>query len=117
LFVAVIPWPTGLLALNLKGDQGSAAAVTYGLVMALMATSFLGIWVWLARAVEPLHPDQRPIIKTGLPRALIGPVAYTTGALVALASATAAFGISPSVAVYYAASRRRTGLNVATTRS
>jgi hypothetical protein len=112
MLVAVIPWPTGLLALNLRGGGGSAASVTYGVVMALMATSFLAIWLRLARAEELCHPDLRPMIKTGLRRASIGPVAYVAGTLVAFASAPAAFGVYTLIAVYYATSRRRSGMTV-----
>jgi hypothetical protein len=61
--------------------------------MALTATSFLGIWMWLARAEELCHPDLKPLMKIALRRALIGPVAYLSGALIALASAPAAFGV------------------------
>jgi uncharacterized membrane protein len=109
LFVAVIPWPTGLLALNLRGGGGSAASVTYGVVMALMATSFLGLWKRLARAEELCHPHLHAMIRSGLRRALIGPVAYASGTIVALLNAPAAFAIYASVAVYYATSRRRAG--------
>ena len=51
------------------------------------------------------------MIKTRLGRAMIGPIAYVSGALVALASAPAAFAIYTSVAVYYAASRRRSRIS------
>lgn len=112
MFVALIPRPTGLLALNLRGAESGAAAVTYGLVMTAMATSFFGIWAWIARAEKLCHPAFRPVLSLALRRALIGPIAYLTGTVMALASAPAAFGIYTVVAVYYAASRRQAGMSV-----
>jgi uncharacterized membrane protein len=44
LFVALVPWPTGLLAEYLReGEHSAPAAVTYGLTMTCMAASFTGI--------------------------------------------------------------------------
>jgi uncharacterized membrane protein len=107
MFVAVVPWPTGLLAGYLRNDsQSSAAAVTYGLVMMLMAGSFTAIWLWLARTDGLAHPELRARIPRALRRSLVGPAVYLIGTLVALASAPLAFGFFASAAAFFAFSGR-----------
>ncbi len=107
LFVALVPWPTGLLAEYLRDShQSSAAAVTYGLVMTLMAASFTLIWVRLARAADLAHPDLRARIPGAVRRSLVGPAVYLAGTLVALASAHLAFALFAAVALYFAVSGR-----------
>lgn len=69
LFVALVPWPTGLLAEHLREGEGSpVAAVTYGVVMMLMAGSFTAIWLHLARAGDLTHPELRPGIGVAIRR-------------------------------------------------
>jgi len=107
LFVSVVPWPTGLLAAYLRDpEQSSAAAVTYGLVMTLMASSFAAIWLWLARTEHLVHPELRPRIRAAIRRSLIGPAVYAAGTLIGLASAPAALGLYAFVALFFALSGR-----------
>jgi uncharacterized membrane protein len=107
LFVALVPWPTGLLAEYLREkEQSSAAAVTYGVVMMLMAGSFTGIWVWLARAEDLADPELQQRIPVALRRSLVGPAVYGFGTLVALISAPAAFALFAFVALFFAISGR-----------
>jgi uncharacterized membrane protein len=109
-FVALVPWPTGLLAQYLRaGDQASAAAVTYGLVMTLMAGSFTAIWLWLARADGLLHPVLRPRVAAAIRRSLVGPAVYALGTLIAFLSAPAAFALFAIVAIWFALSGRGAG--------
>jgi uncharacterized membrane protein len=107
LFVALVPWPTGLIATYLRdGSQGAAAGVTYGIVLGLMSLAFALIWLWLARAEHLLHPDLKPRLSVAIRRSLVGPAAYASGALVSLVSAPLAFVLYASVAVFFAMSRR-----------
>lgn len=107
LFVALVPWPTGLIAEYLRNaDQSSAAAVTYGVVMTLMASSFTAMWLRLARAEHLAHPTLRSRIPMAMRRSLVGPGVYLTGTLVALASASAAFALFAFAALFFALSGR-----------
>lgn len=107
MFVAVVPWPTGLIAEYLRdGGQSSAAAVTYGLVMLLMAASFTAIWLWLAKAEDLAHPELRPRIPRAVRRSAVGPAVYLAGTLIALLSATAAFILFALAAGFFAFSGR-----------
>jgi TMEM175 potassium channel family protein len=104
LLVALVPWPTGLLAEYLRDpQQSSAAAVTYGLVMTLMAGSFAAIWLRLCHAAEPRC---RPQVRSAFRRSVVGPVVYGSGTLVALASASVAFGLFAFAAGFFAVSGR-----------
>jgi len=110
LFVALVPWPTRLLAEYLRNsDQSSAAAVTYGIVMMSMAASFTGVWLWLGRSLHLAHPHARLRVPAAIRRSLLGPPVYAAGALIALASAPAAFALYAFVAVFYAVSGRGAG--------
>ena len=115
LFVALVPWPTGLLAEYLRdGSQNSAAAVAYGIVMMLMAGSFTSIWLWLARAEDLAHPELRPRIPVAIRRSAVGPTIYAVGTLLALLSAPAAFALFAAAAGYFALSGRTVRLPTAT---
>lgn len=107
LFVALVPWPTGLLAEYLRDPrQSTAAAVTYGIVMMLMAASFTAIWLWLARAENLTHPHMRTRIQIATRRSAVGPTVYLAGTLLALASAPAAFAVYAAAAAFFALSGR-----------
>jgi uncharacterized membrane protein len=107
LFVALVPWPTDLLATYLRdGSQSSAAAVTYGIVLTLLASSFTMIWIWLARKDELAHPHARGHLSASIRRSLVGPAVYLTGTLIAILSAPIAFALFAAVPLYFVLSRR-----------
>jgi uncharacterized membrane protein len=107
LFVALVPWPTGLIAEYLRvPDQSSAAAVTYGLVMLLMSASFTAIWLYLSREADLAHPDARPAIGRAVRRSAVGPALYAAGTTIALINAYVAFAVFGLVALYFAISGR-----------
>ena len=107
LFVALVPWPTGLIAAYLRdGAEGPAAGVTYGIVLGLMSLAFASIWLWLARAEHLLHEGPKPHLTAAIRRSLVGPGAYACGALLSLVSAPLAFVVYAGVAVFFALSGR-----------
>ncbi len=107
LFVALVPWPTGLLAEYLReGEQSAPAAVTYGLTMTCMAASFTGIWLYLHRRKDLAQPHARSRIGKAVRRSLVGPLAYALATAVALISAQAAFTLFAAVAAYFAITGR-----------
>ncbi len=108
LFVAVVPWPTGLLAEYLReGDQGSVAAVIYGLVMAALAGSFTATWWYLGRHRELLKPGVAERLPVALRRSAVGPAIYLVGVLLALVAPVAAFAVFALAAVFFALTGRR----------
>jgi TMEM175 potassium channel family protein len=107
LFVALVPWPTGLLAEYLReGEQSAPAAVTYGLTMTCMAASFTGIWIYLQRRKDLAQPHARPRIGKALRRSLVGPLVYALATAIALINARAAFALFAAVAAYFSITGR-----------
>ena len=108
LFVAAVPWPTGLLADYIRDpEQGRAAAVAYGTVMTLMSVSFTLIWVWLARSAHLTHPDTRSLIPSALKRSMVGPAIYIVSTGLAFLDAAAACVLFAVITCYFAYSGRR----------
>jgi uncharacterized membrane protein len=108
LFVALVPWPTGLLAEYLREPHGpsNTAAVTYGLVMTAMSGSFTLIWVRLAHTRNLLHPPVRSRLGGALRRSAAGPAVYAVSTVVAVFNAATAFALFAAVAAYFALSGR-----------
>lgn len=107
LFVALVPWPTGLVAEYLRdAEQSSTAALTYGLVMLCMSASFTAIWLYLARAADLAHPEMRPRLRRAVRRSAVGPSLYSASILVALLNAYLAFALFGIVAFFFALSGR-----------
>jgi uncharacterized membrane protein len=97
LTVAVIPFPTGLLAQYLQaGHDENAAAAAYGISMSLMALAFTLISVYARR---------RRMITTpfNLLGSSLGQLMYPLGTLVALFSAQVALLIYGGTMVFYTA--------------
>jgi hypothetical protein len=100
------PGPPLLAEYLRDGEQSSAAAVTYGLVMSAMAGSFTLIWVRLMRADDLTHPELRARIPVAVRRSLVGPAVYLVGTGIAFISALAAFALFAFAALFFAVSDR-----------
>jgi uncharacterized membrane protein len=103
LVVAVIPFPTSILATYLESghDQAVAGAV-YGLVMTAMGVSFGSVWMYVLR-----HDALRTTAITAarkralLLRFAIGSPIYAAGIGLAFVSAKLSLLIYAALAVYY----------------
>jgi TMEM175 potassium channel family protein len=108
LFVAAVPWPTGVVAQYLRNShQAQAAALTYGLVMTLLAISFSAIWLRLAHAEDLAHPTLRPRIRQAIRRSMVGPTVYAAGTATSLISPPAALLLYAFVPLFFAVTRRQ----------
>jgi uncharacterized membrane protein len=102
--VVAIPFPTALVAEHLHDPGGTAAAVTYGLVMIAISCGFTAIWLYVGT-----HPGElgaaaitRETFRQSAPRFAGGLLVYVAGTLVAaFLSAGAALAIYGLLAVYY----------------
>ena len=106
--VALIPFPTAVLAENLRSPHDShAAAVAYAIVMTFVGLAFVGIWAYLAS--EPQLLDERHDAAYARARMLstlrVGPTLYAGAGIVGLFSAPAALIIFGIVALWYALAR------------
>jgi uncharacterized membrane protein len=105
LFIALIPWPTSLIAEYLRagGEPERTAAVVYALCMAAMGLSFGAIWRYVARRPHLLGGglDADDVARRTRRFTLGGPI-YVVAVLLALVSAPACLAVNALLAVYYA---------------
>src|SRR6185503_13494120 len=106
LWVALIPWPTSLLAeyMQAGGTDERAAALVYALTMTFMGASFGGLWLYIAHrpgvgAVSRLQPAE---VRARTRRFVIGAPFYALSVGLALVSAPACLAVNAVLAVYYA---------------
>jgi TMEM175 potassium channel family protein len=106
LWVALIPWPTRLLAeyMLAGGADERAAALVYSLTMTLMGISFGGMWLYITRrpevvAVARLTPAE---VSSRTRRFVIGAPLYALSIGLALVSAPACLATNAFLALYYA---------------
>jgi len=100
--IVAIPFPTALVAEHLRHPGGTAATVTYGLVMIAISAGFAGLWVYVATHAPALGATVPPdALRSSIPGFTLGGVAYVAGTLVALVSAVAGMVIFGALAVYY----------------
>jgi hypothetical protein len=73
----VHPFPTRLVAENIRGDGARAAAIAYGITLTLTAALFNAIWFYAARGGRLLRPDADPETVRGISKTLVfGPWLY-----------------------------------------
>jgi len=101
--VVAIPFPTALVADNLLHHGGTAATVTYGLVMIAISFGFAGLWVYVATHAPALGAAlPTEALRSSIPGFTGGLLVYVAGTLIAaFASALAAVIIYGALAVYY----------------
>jgi uncharacterized membrane protein len=105
LWVALIPWPTHLLAeyMQAGGSDERAAALVYALTMTIMGVSFGGMWLYITRragvGVAQLEPAE---VRSRTMRFVIGVPMYVLSIALAFVSAPACLAVNALLAVYYA---------------
>jgi uncharacterized membrane protein len=101
--VVVIPFPTVLVADNLTQPGGTAATVTYGLVMIAISFGFAGLWIYVATHATALGAAVPPeALRKSIPGFTGGLIAYVVATLIAaFVSPVVALIIFGLLAVYY----------------
>ena len=101
--IVAIPFPTALVADNLTGRGGTAAAVTYGLVMIAISLGFAGLWIYVVTHAAALGAALPPeALRQSIPGFTGGLIAYVAATLIAAyVNAVAAVIIFGLLAVYY----------------
>ena len=101
--VVAIPFPTQLVAEHLRGNGGTAATVTYGLVMIAISVGFTAIWVYVVTHASALGAAvPQGALRQSVPGFSLGGALYVAGTLIAaFVSATAGLVIFGLLAVYY----------------
>jgi len=100
--IAVIPFPTRLLAANIRTDGAEAAALAYGITLTLTAIFFNAIWRYAAWGRRLLREDAEPEVVEGISRSYaFGPPIYLAATLVALKSPGASAALYGALALFY----------------
>jgi uncharacterized membrane protein len=106
LWVALIPWPTRLMAQYMReGGAGEhVAALVYSGTMTMMGVSFGLLWSYASHDRRLLGSDLTDAqIAARTRRFMIGVPVYCASIVVALLSAPASIAIIAALALYYAA--------------
>jgi uncharacterized membrane protein len=102
MVIVAIPFPTQLVAEHLRGSGGTAATVTYGLLMIAMSAGFTAIWVYVVTHAPSLGAAvPQGTLRRTIPGFTLGGAAYVAATLIALWSPVAALIIYLLLAVYY----------------
>src|SRR5229473_3317423 len=98
-----IPFPTALVADNLTHAGGTAAVVTYGLVMIAISCGFAGLWIYVVTHAPALGATVPPdALRQSIPGFTGGLAVYAGATLIAaFLSPLAALIIFGLLAVYY----------------
>jgi len=99
LWVSLIPFPTALIG---EYPQNPLALALYGVIMALMALSFvlMRLHVWKHRCIHD-DVDARDFKRGTTMATLLGPVAYGIGVLASFISEPIAFAIYLGIPAYF----------------
>jgi uncharacterized membrane protein len=102
--IAFLPYPTGVLGQALAKGQGTrTAAVVYGVVMALNAYAWGGLWLYASRHRRLLRADfPEGERATATLLFTFGVLVYTLSVGVAFINAYAFLAVQGALAVYYA---------------
>jgi uncharacterized membrane protein len=100
--IAFVPFPTRLVAENIRGDGAESAALAYGFTMTATAIFFNAVWFYAASRRRLLRADADPRAVAGITRTYLpGPWIYLAATLVAFASATASAILYLAIAALY----------------
>jgi uncharacterized membrane protein len=104
MFVAFIPFPTGLVATHFHGEGLQSAALAYGATLTMTAVGFNALWFYAAKGQRLLKKDADARVVTGISRSYLpGPFIYLTATLVALASPIASVIMYVAITLFYVA--------------
>jgi uncharacterized membrane protein len=105
LVVAVIPFPTALLAGYIRHGSADAhvAAAVYSVTMLAMSFCFAGLWLWVTRPGSGLlHERLDPVVaRAALQRFGLGTVVYALAIVLSFLSAVLTLVFHFVIAIYY----------------
>jgi len=100
--IAFVPFPTRILAEFVRGSDGRAAALLYGVTLTMTAVFFSAVWLYASRGGRLLHADIDPKEVSGITRSYLpGTPMYAAATLVAFVSPQASALLFGLLAVFY----------------
>lgn len=104
MFIAFIPFPTRLLALDIRTSDGKVAALAYGVTLTGTAILINIVWHYAAAGGRLLRADADPRVVEGITRSyFVGPITYAVATLCALVSPLLSAGLYAAIAAFYVA--------------
>jgi uncharacterized membrane protein len=104
MFIAFIPFPTRLLALDIQTPDAEAAAVAYGITLTGTALLFNVMWRYAAWHRRLLRPDVDQRVVDGISRSyVLGPTSYGIATVCALVSPRFSALLYAAIAAFYVA--------------
>jgi uncharacterized membrane protein len=105
LAIAFLPFPTRVLADNLRAGDARTAAVFYGLTSIAMSVTFLAVWLYCSRIGRLLSDDADPRVVSGITRSFLpGTPLYVLATLSCLISAWLGAALYAALALFYVVS-------------
>ena len=100
--IAFVPFPTRIVAEFVRGDDGLAAALLYGITLTVTAVFFNAVWLYAAHGRRLLHPNVDSKEVSGITRSYLpGTPMYAAATLVAFLSPQASALLFGVIAVFY----------------
>ena len=100
--IAFVPFPTRLIAENIRGAGAESAALAYGFTLTATAIFFNAVWFYAATGRRLLRADADPRVVAGISRTYLpGPWIYLAATLVAFASPRASAILYLAIAALY----------------
>jgi hypothetical protein len=97
-----VPFPTRILAEFVRGDDGEAAALLYGITLTVTAIFFSAVWLYASSGNRLLHPHVDPKEVSGITRSYLpGTPMYGAATVVALFSPEASAALFGVIAALY----------------
>jgi uncharacterized membrane protein len=102
MMVAFIPFPTSLIASQLRGGDLEPAALTYGATLTITAIFFNVLWFYASSKDRLLKREADLRVVVGISRSFLpGPFVYLIATLTALVSPDASVAIFGLVTLFY----------------
>jgi TMEM175 potassium channel family protein len=102
MFIAFIPFPTRLLALDIQTPDAEAAALAYGITLTGTAVMFNVLWRYAAWHHRLLRPDVDQRVVDGISRSYaVGPASYGIATVCAFVNPQFSALLYAAVAAFY----------------
>lgn len=102
MFIAFVPFPTRLVAEQIRDNDARAAALAYGITMTGASIFFISVWLYASRGRRLLRADADPRTVRGITRTYLpGTPLYLTATLLAIVSPVTSVVMFAAIAIFY----------------
>lgn len=102
MFIAFVPFPTRLVAEQIRDNDALPAVLAYGATMTMAAVFFFSVWLYASHGGRLLKPDADPRTVRGITRTYLpGVPLYLISTLIAFASPSVSVVMFAAIAIFY----------------